>query len=88
MLADLNPLNGGPGLPAAPDPRRSRARRRAWFAVFGGLIPIVGLALIGPVLWRAVKPPEKPKPPGADEDADASPRDDQKAQLPDAPPPT
>jgi hypothetical protein len=34
-----------------------------WFAVFGGLIPIIGLVLIGLVLWRAVQPPEKPKPP-------------------------
>lgn len=30
-----------------------------WFAVFGGLIPIVGLVLVGLVLWRAVQPPEK-----------------------------
>lgn len=29
-----------------------------WFAVFGGLIPIIGLVLIGIVLWRAVQPPE------------------------------
>jgi hypothetical protein len=27
----------------------------AWPAVFGGLIPIVGLAAIGYILWRAVK---------------------------------
>jgi hypothetical protein len=30
-----------------------------WFAVFGGLIPIVGLGLIAAVLWHAAKPPEK-----------------------------
>ena len=34
-----------------------------WFAVFGGLIPIIGLVLIGLVLWRAVQPPEEPQPP-------------------------
>jgi hypothetical protein len=40
-----------------------------WFAVFGGLIPIVGLVLIGLVLWRAAQPPEQPKPPpGPEED--------------------
>jgi hypothetical protein len=40
-----------------------------WFAVFGGLIPIVGLVLVGLVLWRAVQPPERPEPPaGPDED--------------------
>jgi hypothetical protein len=27
----------------------------AWPAVFGGLIPIIGLAGIGYILWRAVK---------------------------------
>jgi hypothetical protein len=32
-----------------------------WFAVFGGLIPIVGLVLVGLVLWRAVQPPEDEK---------------------------
>ncbi len=32
-----------------------------WFAVFGGLIPIVGLVLIGAVIWHAVKPPEAKK---------------------------
>jgi hypothetical protein len=30
-----------------------------WFAVFGGLIPIVGLVLIGAVIWHAVQPPRK-----------------------------
>jgi hypothetical protein len=30
-----------------------------WFAVFGGMIPIVGLALIAGVLWHAAKPPER-----------------------------
>jgi hypothetical protein len=29
-----------------------------WFAVFGGLIPIVGLGLIALVLWHAAKPPK------------------------------
>jgi hypothetical protein len=32
-----------------------------WFAVFGGLIPIVGLVLIGLVIWRAVQPPDNQK---------------------------
>jgi hypothetical protein len=27
----------------------------AWPAIFGGLIPIVGLAAIGYVIWRAVR---------------------------------
>jgi hypothetical protein len=27
----------------------------AWPAVFGGLIPVLGLALIGYLIWRAVK---------------------------------
>jgi hypothetical protein len=27
----------------------------AWPAIFGGLIPILGLAAIGYVIWRAVK---------------------------------
>jgi hypothetical protein len=27
----------------------------AWPAVFGGLIPIIGLGLIGFVIWRAVR---------------------------------
>jgi hypothetical protein len=31
------------------------AATEAWPAVFGGLIPIIGLALIGYVIWRAVK---------------------------------
>jgi hypothetical protein len=30
----------------------------AWPAVFGGLIPIVGLAAIGLVIWRAVRAPD------------------------------
>jgi hypothetical protein len=30
----------------------------AWPAVFGGLIPIAGLAGIGYVVWRAVRNPE------------------------------
>ena len=32
-----------------------------WFAVFGGLIPIIGLGLIGLVIWRAVQPPDDEK---------------------------
>jgi hypothetical protein len=32
-----------------------------WFAVFGGLIPIVGLVAICWILWRAVQPPEDQK---------------------------
>lgn len=39
-----------------------------WFAVFGGLIPIVGLVLIGAVLWHAAKPPGKSPPPEGEED--------------------
>jgi hypothetical protein len=31
------------------------AATEAWLAVFGGLIPIIGLALIGYVIWQAVK---------------------------------
>lgn len=27
----------------------------AWPAVFGGLIPIIGLAAIGYLIWRAVR---------------------------------
>lgn len=38
-----------------------------WFAVFGGLIPIIGLVLIGLVLWRAVQPPEDQKGRGDEE---------------------
>jgi hypothetical protein len=30
----------------------------AWPAVFGGLIPIIGLAAIGWLLWHASRPPE------------------------------
>ena len=51
MLADLNPLNGGPGLPAGLIP----AAAEAWPAVFGGLIPILGLAAIAYVIYRAVR---------------------------------
>lgn len=32
-----------------------------WFAVFGGLIPIIGLVLIGVIIWRAAQPPEEEK---------------------------
>jgi hypothetical protein len=39
-----------------------------WFAVFGGLIPIVGLAMIGIILWRAAQPPEDQKRPGGEDD--------------------
>jgi hypothetical protein len=40
-----------------------------WWGVLGGLIPIIGLVLIGLVIWRAAQPPEQPKPPaGPDED--------------------
>jgi hypothetical protein len=31
------------------------AATEAWPAVFGGLIPIIGLAAIGYLIWRAVK---------------------------------
>lgn len=27
----------------------------AWPAIFGGLIPIIGLAAVGYIIWRAVK---------------------------------
>jgi len=30
----------------------------AWPAVFGGLIPILGLAAIGYIIWRAVRDPD------------------------------
>lgn len=30
----------------------------AWPAVFGGLIPIIGLAAIGWLTWHAVREPE------------------------------
>jgi hypothetical protein len=39
-----------------------------WFAVFGGLIPLVGLGLIALVLWHAAKPPEPPQRPEGSED--------------------
>jgi hypothetical protein len=32
-----------------------------WFAVFAGLIPIVGLVLIVWILWKAAQPPEDEK---------------------------
>jgi hypothetical protein len=31
------------------------AAAETWWAVLGGLIPILGLGLIGYVIWRAVK---------------------------------
>jgi hypothetical protein len=31
------------------------AATEAWPAVFGGLIPILGLAAIGYIIWRAVR---------------------------------
>lgn len=31
------------------------AGTEAWPAVFGGLIPILGLALIAYIIWKAVK---------------------------------
>jgi len=31
------------------------AAAETWWAVLGGLIPILGLALIGYIIWRAVK---------------------------------
>ena len=30
-----------------------------WTAVFGGLIPILGLAAIGILIYKAVRPPEE-----------------------------
>jgi hypothetical protein len=36
-----------------------------WWGVLGGLIPIVGLVLIGLVIWRAAQPPDDQKPPEA-----------------------
>ena len=38
------------------------AAAETWWGVLGGLIPIIGLGLIGFVIWRAVKDD------GADED--------------------
>src|SRR6185436_9488979 len=40
--------------PAGPGPLIALATE-AWPAVFGGLIPILGLALIAYIIWRAVK---------------------------------
>jgi hypothetical protein len=34
-----------------------------WWGVLGGLIPIVGLGLIGYILWRAVKDDGNDSPP-------------------------
>lgn len=31
------------------------AAAETWWAILGGLIPIIGLGLIGYVIWRAVK---------------------------------
>jgi len=31
------------------------AAAETWWGVLGGLIPILGLALLGYVIWRAVK---------------------------------
>jgi hypothetical protein len=31
------------------------AAAETWWGVLGGLIPIIGLALIGYVIWRAVR---------------------------------
>jgi hypothetical protein len=31
------------------------AAAETWWGVLGGLIPIVGLGLIGYIIWRAVK---------------------------------
>jgi hypothetical protein len=31
------------------------AAAETWWGVLGGLIPIIGLALVGYVIWRAVK---------------------------------
>jgi hypothetical protein len=31
------------------------AAAETWWGVLGGLIPIIGLGLIGYVIWRAVK---------------------------------
>ena len=43
LLADLNPLAGGPGLPAGMSAAvLPLAAAETWQAVFGGLIPILG----------------------------------------------
>ncbi|HET7589753.1 MAG TPA: hypothetical protein VFK14_06160 [Solirubrobacterales bacterium] len=34
------------------------AAGETWFAVFGGLIPIIGLGLIGYIIYRAVQDPD------------------------------
>jgi hypothetical protein len=44
------------------------AAGETWFAVFGGLIPILGLGLILWILWRAVQPPEGQKKSPEDEE--------------------
>jgi hypothetical protein len=36
-------------------PRVTPVATEAWPAVFGGFIPILGLAAIGYLIWRAVK---------------------------------
>jgi hypothetical protein len=39
-----------------------------WWGVLGGLIPIIGLTMIGIVIWRAAQPPEDQKDPGDRDD--------------------
>jgi hypothetical protein len=37
----------------------------AWPAIFGGLIPIIGLAAIGYLIWHAVKSDTSDEPPSS-----------------------
>lgn len=39
----------------------------SWLAVFGGLIPIAGLAAVAWLLWYAVREPPEEKESGSDE---------------------
>jgi hypothetical protein len=39
------------------------AAAETWWAVLGGLIPIIGLALIAYIIWRAVKDGEDDREP-------------------------
>ncbi len=38
-----------------------------WWGVLGGLIPIIGLTMIGIIIWRAAQPPEEKPSEGDDE---------------------
>jgi hypothetical protein len=48
----------------------------AWPAIFGGLIPILGLAAIGYLIWHAVKS-DTTDDPGASEEPNSSKNEEQ-----------